>query len=90
MKNLDELKSLLKLGRTSEAISQLDELLVATPEDDTLHYLRGNAFRKQGDYQQALNCYLEAIALNPESPAVHARQMIMEILDFYNKDMYNH
>ena len=37
----------------------------------------------------ALNNYLEAIDLNPESPAVHAREMIMNILEFYNKDMYN-
>ena len=31
---------------------------------------------------------LEAGA-NPESPAVSARDMIMNILNFYNKDMYN-
>ena len=30
-----------------------------------------------------------AIDLNPESPALHARQMAMDILNFYNKDMYN-
>ena len=37
----------------------------------------------------ALNNYLEAIERNPDSPAVHARQMLMDILEFYNKDMYN-
>ena len=42
-----------------------------------------------GDWQQALNNYLEAIERNPESPAVSARDMIMNILNFYNKDMYN-
>ncbi len=36
-----------------------------------------------------LNNYLEAIERNPESPAVSARDMIMNILNFYNKDMYN-
>jgi len=35
------------------------------------------------------NNYLEAIERNPESPAVSARDMIMNILNFYNKDMYN-
>ena len=39
--------------------------------------------------KQALNNYLEAIERNPESPAVSARDMIMNILNFYNKDMYN-
>ena len=47
------------------------------------------AYRKMGNWQQALNNYLEAIERNPESPAVSARDMIMNILNFYNKDMYN-
>ena len=49
----------------------------------------GNAYRKQGNWQQALNNYQYAIDLNPESPAQHAYQMAMDILNFYNKDMYN-
>ena len=32
---------------------------------------------------------LEAIEKNPESPAVNAKKMLMDILEFYNKDMYN-
>ena len=31
----------------------------------------------------------EAIALNPDSPAAEARNMVMDILNFYNKDMFN-
>lgn len=53
------------------------------------YYLQGNAFRKQGDWQRALNCYIEAISLDPNSPAVHAKKMLDDILDFYNKDSYN-
>ena len=34
-----------------------------------------------------MNNYLEAIERNPESPAVSARDMIMNILNFYNKDI---
>ena len=37
----------------------------------------------------AINNYLEAIHLNPESPAVQALEIANEILAFYNKDMYN-
>ena len=40
-------------------------------------------------WQQALKNYLEAISLNPESPAVEAHRMLIEILEFYDKDMYN-
>lgn len=52
-------------------------------------YLRGNKFRKQQNWQEALNCYMEAIALDPESPAVEAKRMLDNILCFYCKDMYN-
>ena len=52
-------------------------------------YQQGNEHRRKGDWQQALNCYLEAIALDPDSPAVEAKQMLDDILDFYHKDSYN-
>ena len=29
------------------------------------------------------------MAINPESPAANAYRMANDILDFYNKDMYN-
>lgn len=88
--NVKLAKSLLDAGKTDEAIRLLDEMLGRTDAcADELYYLRGNAYRKLGNWQMALNNYLEAIALNPESPAVHARAMLMDILEFYNKDMYN-
>ena len=52
-------------------------------------YRLGNEFRKKGDWQQALNNYMEAIALDSESPAVEAKKMLEDILDFYHKDAYN-
>ena len=53
------------------------------------YYLRGNAFRQTGDWSHAINNYLEAMAINPDSPARNAYTIANEILDFYNKDMYN-
>ncbi len=29
------------------------------------YYQEGNAWRKQGDFKRALDCYMEAIALDP-------------------------
>jgi len=52
-------------------------------------YKLGNEFRKKGDWQQALNNYMEAIALDPDSPAVEAKRMLDDILNYYCKDMYN-
>ena len=53
------------------------------------HYKKGNEYRQQGNWQMAINNYLEAIALDPESPAVEAKKMLDDILNFYHKDYYN-
>ena len=57
-----------------------------TAED---YYRAGNDYRRQGNWQQAINNYMEAIELDPESPAVEAKEMLDNILSYYNKDMYN-
>ncbi len=90
MKELDTAKELISRGNVEQAINLLDELLSTDfPAKDEAYYLRGNAYRKQGNWQQALNNYQYAAELNPQSPATAARKMVMDILNFYNKDMYN-
>ena len=59
---------------------------LTTAED---YYLRGNEFRKHGQWHEAINCYLQAMELDPDSPAVEAKRMLDDILSFYNKDAYN-
>lgn len=83
-------QNLLKENRIEEAISLLDTLIGQHPEDDELYYLKGNTCRKKADWQGALQNYLEAMQRNEHSPAREAHRMLMEILEFYNKDMYNH
>ena len=53
------------------------------------YYEQGNAYRRQVNWQKALECYAEAIELDPESPAVQAREMLNSILAFYSKDALN-
>ena len=53
------------------------------------YYQQGNCFRKQGNWQEALNHYIKAIELDPDSPAVEAKKMLDDILAYYSKDMYN-
>lgn len=90
MDQLHTIKELINQGDVDKALETLDELLRTTStRKDEAYYLRGNAYRKQGNWQQALNNYQTAIELNPSSPAVQARQMVMDILEFYHKDMYN-
>ena len=52
-------------------------------------YQQGNAYRKQSQWHKAINCYIEAAKLDPDSPAVEAKCMLDDILSFYCKDMYN-
>lgn len=87
LKSIDQL---IRDGHIHIALEQLNQLtdLPGVNKADT-YYLMGNVCRKQGDWQGALNNYQEAVNLDAESPAAEARKMIMDILEFYNKDMYN-
>lgn len=87
---LNKLQELINDGKIKESLKRIDELLEHSEENRaTLLYLKGNAFRKEANWQQALNNYQLAIELDEQSPAVEARKMLIEILEFYNKDMFN-
>ena len=88
--SLTHIKEQIKDGNIEADIYGLNQYIQEKQDcNDEPFYLLGNAYRKRGDWQLALNNYLEAIERNPESPAIHARKMLMDILEFYNKDMYN-
>ena len=52
-------------------------------------YEQGNDYRRQGNWQEAINSYIQAIELDPGSPAVEAKAMLDDILNYYHKDAYN-
>ncbi|ERI85435.1 tetratricopeptide repeat protein [Bacteroides pyogenes F0041] len=92
MEQTNKLKELINQGEVDKAIEQLDLLLQDSSdnkEKEVFYYLRGNAYRKKEDWKQALDNYQYAIELNPESPALQARAMVISILEFFHKDMYN-
>ena len=82
-KNMEEIKRLISENKLEEAIRLLDAYLTEQPRSDEAWFLLGNV-------RLALNSYLQAIEINPESPAQAAYDMAIKVLDFYNKDMYNH
>lgn len=86
---MNEIKQLIHDGHTSEAIARLDAYLTEHPKSDEAFYLRGNAYRKEGNSREALNNYLAAMELNPDSPAHRAYRSEIEILDFFDKNLYN-
>ncbi len=53
------------------------------------YYQKGNEYRKAGSFHKAINCYIEATRLDPDSPAAEAKKMLDDIMAFYCKDMYN-
>jgi len=53
------------------------------------YYIKGNEYSRRGDWKHALDNYMEAIALDPKSPAVEAKKMVDDILNYYCKDIYN-
>jgi tetratricopeptide (TPR) repeat protein len=86
---MDSIRQLIYDGETEMAIRLLDEYAADYPCTDEFYYLRGNAYRKEGNNRLALCDYLKAIELNPDSPAREAHDLLMKILAFYNKDSYN-
>lgn len=70
-------------------IERLSLCIEKTPEDDDLYRQRADLHWKCQNWKAALDDYSQAISLNPSSPAVHLREMLMQIISFYNKDVYN-
>ncbi len=84
---------MLSRSEGEEALTAANEIVEnKTTGRETLamaYYLRGNAYRQQGNVRMALNSYLESMELDPDGPAAEAYRHIQELLDFYNKDYYN-
>lgn len=72
-----------------EAITRLDQYLTEHPDDDNALTIRGMKHWSCGNRALAINDYLAAIKINPQSKSVQALKATNEILDYYNKDLYN-
>ncbi len=84
------IKAMIDDGETDTAIEALESALSqCATACDVPYYLLGNAYRKRGHWRRAMNNYLEAVRINPDSPAAGAHAMLADILNFRNKDMYN-
>lgn len=86
----EEIKALIKEEKLEEAMQKIDEIIAQDTNQEMAYYLKGNIYRKRQDWQNAINNYSFAIEINPSSVAVGAKEMCVEILNFFNTDMYNH
>lgn len=93
MTTIDDIKDLLAGNLNDEAIAAAETIVNnadTTPhERATALFLRGNAYRRLGNWRMAQNSYLESMNIEPQGPAAMAYQQAQEILNFYHKDYYN-
>ncbi len=88
---LSGLCSLIEGGNEEEASLLLPALMedMGREERARAYYLLGNAYRRRGDWQGAINSYTEASLLDAHSPAASAKAMLLDILAFRDKDLFN-
>lgn len=90
MKTFEEIKEAGKDGTSSDLLMQwINEYIDANPNDDKAILYRGLKHWSRGERSLAINDYLAAIRINPDSDAKLALETANGILDFYNKDLYN-
>lgn len=82
---LDNIKKMPPL----EALNELDEYIALFPEDDEALTMRGLVHWNLNHRKEAINDFLTAIRINPESRGKMALEYVNSILDYYNKDLLN-
>lgn len=88
----NELKESIRGLSGREAVKVLTDYIEANgsaPDLDEAYTMRGMKYWGMQQRSAAINDYLAAIRLNPESKAVQALKATNDILDYYNKDLYN-
>lgn len=91
---LQEIKETLVNGNSDKTIINgvivsLKQFIAQNPKSDDAYFLLGNAYRRREEWGEAMNAFQSAVELNPNSPAKIAYRSIQEVLDFFNKDMFN-
>ena len=85
IKSLEDIKNL----SPAEALPLLDEFISNHPDNDEAYTVRGLKHWSLNHRKEAINDYLSALKINPESKAKMALQYANSILDYYNKDLLN-
>ncbi len=74
---------------TAKKLQSLSERLHGNPDNEDALIERGRLYWGLGRRSEAINDYLAAQRINPEGKAKQLLKATYEILDFYNKDLYN-
>ncbi len=74
---------------TSAKLRSLDERISADAHDEEALIERGRLYWALGKRSEAIGDYLAAQKVNPSGKATQLLKATYEILDFYNKDLFN-
>ena len=64
-------QALLQAGQPARAQAVLDRVLARQPDLVRARYLRGQALQQQQRWDEALNDYVQVLAVAPDDPALH-------------------
>lgn len=76
-------------GDFEEVLTRLTAYIDLHPESDEALTLRGLRYWSCGRRSAAIKDHLAAIRLNPQSRSKTAMRSAYEVLNFFNKDLYN-
>ena len=82
------IEALIASGDYDSAMKTLNAELEKST-DATMLALRGDLNWKLGPRAQAISDYEAAVDLDPSSPAAQTLAIAREVMDFYNRDLYN-
>ncbi len=74
---------------TAAKLSSLDARIAADGRDEEALIERGRLYWALGKRSEAIGDYLAAQKINPSGKATQLLKATYEILDFYNKDLFN-
>lgn len=85
----DKINSLIKNNDLEGAIVELNQMISADSDDADAYFERGKLYWRLGRKREAISDYNRAVSLDSSSPAAEALRQSMEIMSFYNRDLYN-
>lgn len=91
MKNrLIEAEEYFEKGELANGLLAIEHLLETEQNDCNVLMLKAKIFYKQQKWGDALNALNKILELDPEhEPAKNYKQMVMDIISFWNKDSFN-
>lgn len=72
-----------------QEIADLSARIADNPGDAAALYARGRLMWKLGRRGEAMSDYAAAADIDPASPATEALAQARDIMEFFNKDLYN-